>query len=208
MLTVGDILRTEREKKGLSLQEVEKKIRVRSKFLSAVEKNDWSQFSSNVYISGIVKNYATFLGLDASRALAFFRREYEKKEEGANFKEKLSRKLTISERRRSTVIGLAIVAVLFFGYFGYQMYRYLTPPSITITEPVESVFKRVDKVSIIGRTERESVVTIFGTRVFQDEGGNFHYDYPLKLGKNRLVIKVQGANGKSTTVEREYVLSP
>lgn len=208
MLTVGEILKTAREKKGLTVQDVEKKIRVRSKFLSAIEKNDWSQFTSNVYISGIIKNYASFLGIDSNRALAFFRREYEKREEDANFKEKLSRKLLISERRRSTVIGLSIVAVLFFSYFGYQMYRYLMPPSLKISEPIEAVFRRVDKVTIVGKTEKEAVITIFGTRVFQDDSGNFHYDFPLKQGRNKLVIKIQGANGKNTIVEKEYVLDP
>jgi len=208
MLTVGDILRTEREKKGLSYQEIEKKIRVRAKFLSAIEKNDWTQFSSNVYISGIIKNYANFLGLDSNRALAFFRREYEKREEEASFKGKLSRGSLLSEQRRSTVIGLVVVAFLFFSYFGYQIYRYVAPPSVTISEPTENFFKRVDKVEIVGKTEKEATITIFGTRVFQDETGIFHYDYPLKLGRNRLEIKVQGANGKITNVEREYVLSP
>lgn len=208
MITVGEILKTEREKQGLSFQDIEKKIRVRAKFLSAIEKNDWTQFSSNVYISGIIKNYANFLGLDSNRALAFFRREYEKREEEASFKGKLSRGLMLSERRKSTVIGLALVALFFFSYFGYQVYRFLAPPSVIIYEPTESEFRRVDKVAVIGKTEKEAVITIFGSRVFQDERGNFNYDFPLKMGKNKLVIKVQGANGKGTTVEREYVLSP
>ena len=114
----------------------------------------------------------------------------------------------LSERRRSTVIGLAVVALLFFSYFGYQIYRYVAPPSVTISEPTETSFKRVDKVEVVGKTEKEATITIFGSRIFQDENGVFHYDYPLKVGKNKLVIKVQGANGKSTIVEREYVLSP
>ena len=37
----------------------------------------------------------------------------------------------------------------------------------------------------------------WNTEVFQNEAGVFHYDYPLKMGKNKLVIKVQGANGKA-----------
>jgi len=208
MLTVGEILKTEREKKGLSFQEIEKKIRVRAKFLEALEKNDWTLFSSNVYISGIIKNYSAFLGLDVDRALAFFRREYKKREEEASFKGKLSRGLLLSERRRSTVIGLGIVALLFFGYFGYQIYRYIAPPSVVLSEPTETMFKRIDKVTVVGKTEKEASIVIFGTRIFQEENGSFHYDYPLKIGKNKLVIKVQGANGKTTILEREYVLSP
>ncbi|MBL0077105.1 MAG: helix-turn-helix domain-containing protein [Rhodocyclaceae bacterium] len=45
MLTVGEILKTAREKKGLTVQDVEKKIRVRSKFLSAIEKRMTGRYS-------------------------------------------------------------------------------------------------------------------------------------------------------------------
>ena len=80
MLSVGEILKKQRKKKGLTLLEVEKKIKVRLKFLKAIEDNNWS-FSSKVYISGIIKNYAQFLDLDKDKVLAFFRRDYEKNDE-------------------------------------------------------------------------------------------------------------------------------
>jgi len=82
------------------------------------------------------------------------------------------------------------------------------PPTLRIYEPVETVFRRVDKVTVVGKTEKEAVITMFGTRVYQDESGVFKYDYPLKKGKNTLIIRIQGANGKNTIVEKEYVLDP
>lgn len=208
MLTVGEILQKERLRKNISLSDVEKKIRVRSTFLAAIEKNDWRQFSSKVYISGIIRNYATFLGLDSAKAIAFFRRDYERREDEAQFKRKLGSGQFLSQRRKSTVIGLTIVSILFFLYFGYQVFRFVMPPSVSILEPSESQFKRVDKVTIVGVTEREAEVMILGNRVYQDDRGMFQYDLPLKAGNNLLKIKVTGANGKSTVVERAFFLAP
>ncbi len=208
MLTVGEILQKERLRKNISLGDVEKKIRVRSTFLAAIERNDWRLFTSKVYISGIIRNYATFLGLDSGRVIAFFRRDYERRDDEAQFKRKLASGQFLSHRRKSTVIGLTVVSILFFLYFGYQVFRFVMPPSVSILEPSESQFKRVDKVTVIGVTEREAEVMVLGNRVYQDEKGMFQYDLPLKVGKNSLTIKVTGANGKSTVVERVFFLAP
>ncbi|MBI4009457.1 helix-turn-helix domain-containing protein, partial [Candidatus Roizmanbacteria bacterium] len=64
MLSVGEILKKHREKLGIKLSEVEKQIRIREKFLRAIEENDWNIFTSKIYISGIIKNYSQYLGLD------------------------------------------------------------------------------------------------------------------------------------------------
>lgn len=208
MLTVGEILQKERLRKNISLADVEKKIRIRSTFLSAIERNDWKQFSSKVYIIGIIRNYASFLGLDSAKVIAFFRRDYERREDESQFRRKISSGQFLSHRRRSTVIGLSIVSAIFFVYFGYQVFRFIMPPSVRILEPVETQFKRIDTVTVIGVTEREAEVTVLGNRVYQDERGRFQYDFPLKPGKNQLGIVVKGANGKTTRVEREFFLAP
>jgi transcriptional regulator with XRE-family HTH domain len=80
MLSVGDILRREREKKGLTFQQVEKGTKIRARYIQAVEENNLEEFTSKVYISGVIRNYAKFLGMDVKKAEAYFRRDYEKKE--------------------------------------------------------------------------------------------------------------------------------
>ena len=81
MLSVGQILQQARLKKGYPLSLIEKQIKVREKFLKAVEENNWKFFSSKIYITGIIKNYSSFLGLDHKKILSFFRREYESKDD-------------------------------------------------------------------------------------------------------------------------------
>lgn len=203
MLSVGEILKNEREKKGLSLSYVEKELKVREKFLKAIEENRWNHFSSRIYIIGIIKNYSKLLSLDSKKILAFFRREYEKKEE-IKFKERVSSQYLTSETKKFALIGLILVFLLFFGYFTYQLKIYFSPPKVVIISPKDNLFNRNEKIKIVGKTEKEALITIFKERVYQNKDGVFEYDFPLKKGKNELVIEVVGANGKKTIVKKDF----
>lgn len=205
MLTVGEILRREREKQRLTLDNVEKTIKVRKKFLEAIEQDDWSLFSSKIYITGVIRNYAKVLGLPPDKMLAFFRREYAKKEV-TGFQTKIPSKLLDPGTKKYLGLSLVLLILVFVMYFGYQMFLFLSPPQAEILLPKETTFKRTEKIKVMGKTEREAQIMIFGNRIYQNKEGVFVYDYPLKKGKNYLVIEVTGANGKKTTVRKEYTL--
>jgi len=59
----GDILRYEREKKGLTLDSAAEQSRIKLAVLSAIESGETSEIPS-VYLRGYIRNYARFLGLD------------------------------------------------------------------------------------------------------------------------------------------------
>lgn len=207
MLTVGEILQTERLKKDLSLKDVEKKIRVREKFLQAIEQNDWRNFSSKIYIAGIIRNYSTILGLNPEKMLAFFRREYARKED-VTFKKRITSKHLAPQSRRYFIFGITMISLLFSLYFGYQLFRFFSPPRIEILLPQETSIRKENKVHVVAKTEKEAAVTIFGDRIYQNKEGVFTYDFPLKPGKNELVIEVVGANGKKSVIKKEFFLNP
>ncbi len=207
MLTVGEILRRERETKGLKLSDIEKKTRVREKFLKALEQNNWDLFSSKIYIEGIIKNYANILDLNQEKLLAFFRREYAKKEE-VGFRNKISSKYLTPETKKYLKFLVVFVFLLFAFYFGFQLKLFLSPPKVEIISPEEQTFTKKDQIEVVGKTQKEAVVTIFENRVYQNNEGIFTYNFPLKPGKNELVIEVVGANGKKTTFKKEYFLNP
>lgn len=205
MLTVGGILKREREKQHLSLEQVEKTIKVRRKFLEAIEHDDWTLFSSKIYITGVIRSYAKVLNLPQDKVLAFFRREYAKKEV-TGFQTKVPSKLLDSGTTRYLSIGIGALVAAFVLYFGYQLTLFLSPPKVDILLPKETSFKRTEKIKVMGKTEREAQIIIFGNRVYQNKEGIFVYDYPLKKGTNTLLIEVTGANGKKTTVQKAYTL--
>ncbi|MDA1316486.1 MAG: helix-turn-helix domain-containing protein [bacterium] len=205
MVTVGELLQKARIQKEISLENVEKETRIRKRYLQAVEKNDWSIFSSRVYISGIIRSYASYLGVSPHNALAYFRRDFEKTE-GITFKGRLPSLSILPETKKIMYGVLVCVMLLFFGYFGYQIRMYFQPPSITILAPQKRTFRNVDRVHITGQTTRESTITIFNEELFPSYTGIFDYEFPLSKGKNKLVIKVTGANGRISQLEELFVL--
>ena len=61
---IGHILREARENKGLTLEDVQAKIRINVRYLAALESGQYSALPTPVHARGFLRNYARFLGLD------------------------------------------------------------------------------------------------------------------------------------------------
>jgi cytoskeletal protein RodZ len=72
----GEILRIEREKLGLSLDQVTASTRVRRKFLQAFEDSDFLEMPPHGYALNMIVSYARFLGLDPNDILDAFNKDY------------------------------------------------------------------------------------------------------------------------------------
>jgi cytoskeletal protein RodZ len=70
MPTVAEQLRTAREAKKLSVQQVADATKIRTDHLRALEDGNFNTFSAPIYIRGSVKNYATMLKLDVPQIMA------------------------------------------------------------------------------------------------------------------------------------------
>ncbi|WP_371369109.1 Cytoskeleton protein RodZ [Sporomusa rhizae] len=73
MQTVGELLRAERLKKDLSIKDVENAISIRALYLNAIEEGNYGIIPGEVYLKGFIRNYATFLGLDAQQVMDIYR---------------------------------------------------------------------------------------------------------------------------------------
>ena len=69
------MLKEAREKKGLTPSQVESTIKIREKFIIAIENDEFSILPSPSYAKGFVRNYAEFLGLPIDPTMAIFRRQ-------------------------------------------------------------------------------------------------------------------------------------
>ena len=205
MLSVGKLLTKRRIEKGITLKQAEKQIRVRGRYLTAIEEEDWGVFTSRVYIAGAIRSYASYLGEDPEKALAYFRRDYEKKEQ-TTFKKRLPRLGFLPDTQKLLIGAVSVIFFFFVFYFGYQIHLYLSPPEIRIIAPDKRTFRNVEKIKIVAQTQAESVVTIFGEELFPNKYGIFEYDYPLTKGTNTLEIHVKGPNGKVTNHVEQYTL--
>jgi cytoskeleton protein RodZ len=63
-VSVGDVLRGERERRGLSLDDVAANLRIRRALIDAIEDGRFKELPGAPYAVGFVKAYAEFLELD------------------------------------------------------------------------------------------------------------------------------------------------
>lgn len=206
MRTVGEILKKARIEKRLTLDEAEKKLRIRQKYLVAIEENAWHKLPSLPYIKGFIRNYSIFLGLKPEEMLAFFRRQFRGQEKTGLLPEGVTKPLNdplIHWTPRLTIITIVcIFAGLFFGYLFLQ-YRTLTnPPSLTIDRPQEGEIITAATTPVSGTTDRDSVVSINNQQIAISQDGVFQTTISLTPGVNTIVIESTNTFGKKQTVTR------
>lgn len=205
MLSVGLLLKQARENQKITLTQVQKNTRIRLHLLHAIESENWNAFPSKIYVEGVIKSYAKYLGLSPEKILAFFRRDYEKNED-IGFRKRLKPAVLHPESRRVMTVIVTAIVLIFIFYFGYLLYGYLTPPSVIFTSPKQTTFRNTDRITITGHTEKEANVEVMGEQVFLDKQGNFQYELPLHKGINMITFDITGGNGKKTTVTKTFIL--
>lgn len=69
---LGQLLRDTREKKGLSIAEVEEDTRIRQAQIEALEEEDYAKLPSSIFLKGLLRNYAQYLGLDLAEVMKLY----------------------------------------------------------------------------------------------------------------------------------------
>lgn len=64
MKDIGDFLRERREERGISLIEAEKDLKIRKKYLQALEEGNIDIIPGRTYVVGYLRNYSKYLGID------------------------------------------------------------------------------------------------------------------------------------------------
>ena len=119
MESIGEFFRQVRETKGLTIEEVASKTRIRADFVRALEEGNFAKLPDQVFARGFVRSYARSLGLDEEDAIHRFIQSagafYEKQDE----RERLKTRQAEEERKRRAnrkavvfAIGIAILTLV------------------------------------------------------------------------------------------------
>ena len=69
METIGEILKNAREKKGLTIETLEKNTHIVSRYIEALENNEFDKLPGEIYVKGFIKNLSDKLSLDSKLLL-------------------------------------------------------------------------------------------------------------------------------------------
>jgi cytoskeletal protein RodZ len=120
MESIGEFFKQVRETKGLTVDEVASKTRIRTDFVKALEEGNFAKLPDQVFARGFVRSYARSLGLDEEDAIHRFTQSagafYEKQDE----RERLRVRQAEEERKRqanrkavAVAIAIAILTLVF-----------------------------------------------------------------------------------------------
>lgn len=206
MHTVGEILKKARSEKKLTLEDVEKQLKIRKKFLIALEENAWEKLPSLPYIKGFLRSYSNFLGLKSEELIAIFRREFSLNEKTGLLPDGLTHPVDEPTIKITPQIaGLSVVIsflILFFGYIFLQYRSFTNPPNLIVLKPAEGEIIYGDKATVSGKTDISAVISVNNQKIAVSQNGEFSTTLSLPPGTNTIFIESTSKYGKKKSITR------
>jgi cytoskeletal protein RodZ len=120
MESIGEFFKQVREAKGLTIDDVASKTRIRNDFVKALEEGNFAKLPDQVFARGFVRSYARSLGLDEDDAIQRFTQSsgayYDKQGERERLKVRQAeedRKRKANRKAVAIAIGIAILTLIF-----------------------------------------------------------------------------------------------
>jgi cytoskeleton protein RodZ len=142
---LGAVLRNEREKKGLTLDQVASITKVRVKIVEALENETWGDLPPSVFVRGFIRSYAKVLGLDGKELLHLHERV-------AALPAVTAKPVEVQHRSYKGRFLLAVIVVLILGFVAYLLVEHLSPSGEQLVEKKQAVLES-------GKEKRDAVLT-------------------------------------------------
>ena len=198
---VGELLQTARERKGVDLARAERETKIRARHLVALESGDIGDLPAPVYAKGFLRNYSTYLGLDADEMLARWRKEIDQPRSAETPSLKPPpQPITAPSRGFKLTSGLLVALVLaaivftFVGYVGLQLVRFTQNPEIGLSGPaIRQLQPGAQFVLLNGDGTANAAITASGTddlfrQTTADSRGKWSLSLPVNKGENHFTI--------------------
>lgn len=197
--SIGRALCEERERRGDTIVDVERAIKIRAKYIEALEADDFDSIPGDAYVLGFIKTYCEFLQMDPASLIEAYRSEHETP------KLTMPKPVMSATREHPRIPRLAwlivaLVAVGGFGaWFGAGLFSALKPTTPvpeptattvvaepTTTPPAQSKPKPKSKAKVrTPRPFRLKVVAIDGENwLSANVDGRLVYDDGLDPGRS------------------------
>ena len=209
-----------RERKGVDLYRAERDTKIRARYLAALEHGEYAELPGAVYTKGFLRNYASYLGLDADDVVRQWRRERGESQLPAEPALAVPKPLA-APRQGLTFSPVIIVAALltiviglFAVYIGVQLVRFAKPPTLAITAPAQAVIEVEEDVTtyvIRGSSIAGATVQVRDTGREQpylataDADGDWVQEVQLRRGRNQFDISALDPETGKTSENTEQV---
>jgi cytoskeleton protein RodZ len=135
---VGRLLRDQRLARELAIEDVASRLRIRSRYLEAIEQGRFDQLPGAAYIPAFLRAYANYIGLDADKVMTAYQ---------LSGPVPIARPVTLPADfplvEKRAPLGLAVLTVLLVIGAGYAVWHYLPRQQMIVSEKVPPVPDRL-----------------------------------------------------------------
>ena len=214
MSKLGDILRQQRERRSITLDQAAADTRIREKFLKALEDGDYMSLPGAVYTKGFLRNYAEYLDLNTDELIVLFQQERgltAAPEPARRFQpmRPIMKRPFIFTPAVLVPVGVLAAVLLFVGYLYYQFTSFAVAPTLDVTDPPTDAIAQESQFVLKGHTIPNGKVTVQvfpGPLTISDvhpgADGSFSVPLTLTAGANHVVVEVLDQSGKVSRVNR------
>lgn len=105
--TIGELLRSKREEKGLSLKTISQQTKIHMGLLEHLENNELTKLPSKTYVRGFVKSAAKILGIEQEVAINILEATYDRSSTSKTAKKEIQNHEMRNETARNTLSSIA-----------------------------------------------------------------------------------------------------
>ena len=131
-ISLGALLKSEREKRGLSLAQISQQTRLRPHILEAIEEEDWDRLPTATLVKGFIRSYARALELEEDRLIDL----YNEDAEANRFPEKFVLP-SIQRRSRKPFVIISLAVLLLAVLTGFYAWTIISTHREASTNPIE-----------------------------------------------------------------------
>lgn len=206
-MTLGQILKENREKQGFKLEEISSKLNITQKYLRSLESGDYSALPAKIYVHCFLKLYGDLLALNTKELITLYDEEVgDSKKEHTISKKNLIKSVTLwSIPRLISGFVLLLGLSIFLGYIGLGVYRLVQLPSLEVDGPANNSITAENFVEVSGRINKEVQVYINNNHILADEEGEFQTMVSLQKGVNIIKINAKNRHGKEAIEYRKIL---
>ena len=207
--SVGFFLRVQRERRGLSIQQVSRKILVAEHYIEFLEEGQFDRLPGEVYFKHFLKRYVEFLGFTLQEVWDSYSDELEQKK----YWQKRSIQPTlplpvnnfITWPKVLRATAATVVSLVLFAYLGYSAFNFLQPPNLTVLQPADNITIQESAIVVEGFTSPEATITVNDVPLIVADG-YFSREFDLHSGVNTLEIVSTKKHGRKSVVERQIIV--
>jgi cytoskeleton protein RodZ len=200
-IEIGQTLRATREARAIPIEEISVALKIRTKYLMALEEGNVKELPSAVYLIGYLKSYADFLGLESDALIEHLRSEQEHRPQQTE--------LYLPEPYRKDFhpkpVALVLSVVLTVGIYALWHYyhnegRFSASPQQTISEVLNTSgftnYTPIPSAATYPGTIGTSSQTLSSYRSKSSEDSASGNDAIILLAKASSWVKILDNNGQ------------